>query len=373
VYQRTGLATPGAAELTSDVRAMRILLALGVLLAATGGSCSPPSREPVPGSTDRSGTVAEVNDEDSRRNAIDVDPGLRPQSMDFVDADTGYLMLANCDNGCRGALYVTFDGGRSWRARALPVSGTTQLRLDVVEARTVVLVTGETTDWYVSTDSGRTFASGGKGLPPPTQVQRGVMTGCANAAGCTIQVLVEGRPAPTQPQVRGNLRAAARGGSGPIWAVGASGRTITTARSGDGGRTWQLFGSPLDVADASTLRLDVSPDGADVWLSAGPADNSPAVYVAEAAGWRLVTPGLSPGLAGIASAAGDGVLAIAQAWLSYLYRDGRLVGRGFPQVVRSVRTLRDGTLTVVCGVNDMWLGTGNGADRQWAHVRVDTV
>jgi hypothetical protein len=355
------------------VRATRILLALGVLLASTGGSCSPPSREPVPGPTDRTGPVAEVNDEDSRRNAIDVAPGLRPQSMDFVDADTGYLMFANCDNGCRGALYVSFDGGRSWLARALPVSGTTALRLDVVDARTVVLVTGETTDWYVSTDSGRTFTSGGKGLPPPTQVQRGVTAGCADNAGCTVQVLVEGRPAPTQPPVRGSLRAAARGASGPIWAVGASEKTITTARSGDGGLTWQPFGSPLDVADAGTLRLDVSPDGADVWLSAGPADNSPAVYVAEAVGWRLVTPGLSPGPARTASAAGDGVLAVAQAWLSYLYRDGRLIGRGFLCDVRSVRTLRDGTLSVVCGVNDMWLGTGNGANRQWAHVRVDTV
>lgn len=47
--------------------------------------------------------------------------------------------------------------------------------------------------------------------------------------------------------------------------------------------------SPLDVADASTLRVDVPPDGAEVWLSAGPADNSPAVYVAESVGWRLVT------------------------------------------------------------------------------------
>jgi hypothetical protein len=225
----------------------------------------------------------------------------------------------------------------------------------------------------VSTDSGRTFTSGGTGSPPPTQVQRGVLTGCPDAAECAAQVLVEGRPAPTQPQVPGTLRAAARGGSGPIWAVGASGKTITTARSGDGGRTWQPFGSPRDVADASALALEVSRDGADVWLSAGPADSAPAVYVAEAVGWRLVTPALSAGPARTASAAGDGVLAIADAWLSYLYRDGRLVGRGFLCDVRSVRTLRDGTLAVVCGVDDMWLGTGNGADRQWAHVRVDTL
>jgi hypothetical protein len=353
------------------VRATHILLALAVLFATTGGSCSPPTSQPIQGSTE--GAIAQVNDPDSRQNPIDVEPGLRPQSMEFVDFDTGYVLFADCDNVCRGALYVTFDGGRSWLARPLPVSKAAQLRLDVVDGRTVILVTGETTDWYLSTDSGRTFTSGGKGLPPSAAVQRGVVTGCADVAGCAVRVLVDGHPVPTPPPLRGDLRAAA-GESGQMWAVGASGKTISTARSDDGGRTWQPFGLPLDVADGRLLRLDVSPDGADVWLSAGPGNNSPAVYVAEAAGWRLVAPDRPLGLAWTASAAvGDGVLAIAGPRFGYLYRDGRFVASGSPQLIQSLRTLRDGTLMVVSGPNDLWLGTGKGADRRWVYVRVDAV
>ena len=116
----------------------------------------------------------------------------------------------------------------------------------------------------------------------------------------------------------------------------------------------------------------MSSDGEDTWLITGPGTGHVAVYVAEAPAWRQVTGKLVLGInRASAAAAGGGALALGGDHFGYLRRDGRWELQATPRVVPRVSALGDGTLLVWLAPDDVWLGTGEGADRVWAHVTVD--
>ncbi len=345
-----------------------------MLIGVGAGSCGPAPTPQPPGSTTTARGVAEpTGPVGDRHTTFDVADNMRPQAIEFYDAYTAYLLLVGCDNLCQGAMFVTFDGGQSWLERKLPVRDVKNLQMYLVDAETVVLV-AEPGGWFRSTDSGRTFTSGGPGLPGAAALPRGaLLVGCPDGAECASgQVLLDGVPVPVQPKLAGNLRMADRAEEGTIWAISTAGQAVHTATSRDGGRTWQQFGAPITPRGVDMLELHVAPDGSDVWLVASAGTGPVSVHKVEATGWRQVTEGLDLGNGRVASAAaGQGVLAVAGGnEFGYLYSGGRWAPSRRPLAAQWVKALPDGTLVTLSTPGDVWLGTGNGAARTWNHVTV---
>jgi hypothetical protein len=306
-----------------------------------------------------------------RHSELDVVRGLRPVGIDFYDGYTGYVWLLGCDSGCQGALFVTYDGGWSWLERTLPVDHVTTMNVDVVDARTLVLVTGPDA-WYRSLDGGRTFVRAGDGQPKPTDTVRGPGVGCATGGECPPSVLVDGKPAPAQPRLPGTLRSVAVVKDGPIYAVSSSDTAATVAKSADGGRSWAPVGGPVPVRANALVRLIVSSDGKDVWLFTGDGGESGSVFLLEPTGWREIRTDLPGGARAMSGAAvGEGALAVPGRRFGYLYADGRWADAGRPTAAMSAHVLSDGTLMTVTSPADIWLGAGNGAARLWNRVTLD--
>jgi hypothetical protein len=361
---------------------MRLLVAAAaaavVLVGAGAGACGPKDQQPPdaqPGDTARPTRTDRPSSE--RHSDLDVDEGVRPRAIDFVDATTGYALFAGCpNNACGGALFVTFDGGFSWVERRLPSDGfdsVDKLAMYVVDERTVVLTVGSD-GWYRSKDTGRTFAKGEGAAPKPSDFLRGVGVACPAGGDCPPSVLVDGVPTAAQPAFPVGLRGAAASRGGPIWAVAADLTTVHTARSDDGGRTWQQVGGPLKVPGTNVLQVSVSLDNLDVWLLASGGPGASAAYYMHSEGWREVNHDVrvSLGIEG-GAAAGSGVLAVPGERFGFVFVDGQWSEAPRPNAARTVRMLVDGTLLALGGPGDAWLGGGSGAARLWNRVTVDPV
>lgn len=369
-----------------------VATAIAVLVGAGAGACGP-SRSPKQqnqqnqnqnqapdGANGSTGTPRPTSTEprpsSERHTDLDVPDGMRPRAIDFVDGFTGYSLFAGCTGGCRGQLFVTFDGGFSWIPRTIPTeafNSVDEIGMTVVDARTVVLTMGPSA-WYRSADTGRTFARGTGTAPAPGDLLRGVGVGCATGGECAPSVLVDGKSTPTQPALPLALRSAAAAPHGPIWAVSADLTTVHTARSDDGGRTWHQVGEPLTVPGTNVLQVSVSLDGIDVWLLASAGPDESAAYYRDPAGWRLINHDVrvTPGI-GSAAAAGGGVLAVPGERLGFVFIDGQWSEAARPNGARSARMLPDGTLFVAVAAGDAWLGGGSGAARVWSRVTLDPV
>lgn len=355
-------------------RTAAVLAAVVVLAVGSAGSCGseekPRGDGRERGSASPTGSVLRASFE--RHSELPVAEGLRPQVMEFADAYTGYVLLAGCSQSCGGALFATFDGGQSWLERTLPFERAEAVNLWLVDAKTII-VSGRPAGWFRSTDGGRTFVRGGDGEDPgPAEYSRGPGVGCVERRQeCPRVLLLNGAAAPVPPPVNGELRAAARGPDGRLYAAAAAGTAVTAATSADGGRSWAPLGGPLAVPAADSVALSVSPDGKDVWLLAGGAD-ALAAYLWEPAGWRQVRRDIAgAGRGSGVAAVGQGVLAVAGSRFSYLYADGALRNADRPTNATSVRLLADGTLVTSTAPSDVWLGTGDAAARLWSRVTVD--
>jgi hypothetical protein len=361
--------------------ALAAATALVAVTGATGAACQPerdatprasrpaPNR-PDAGRTNGGRDVAAGE----RHNRLAVLTGQRPQTMEFVDSSTGYLLFTGCSNRCRGALFVTFDGGQSWVERPLPVQVADRLQLDVVDANTVVL-TAEPGTWFVSRDTGRTFQE--SQAPPKELFQAGgghVQIRCPSGDRCPVQVVRDGQAVPAQPALPGELRFATLGGDGRIWVVSVKDKEANTAVSADGGRTWRRFGPALPLAETGAVQLTAAPDSGEVWLVAGAGSGPIAIYYADADRWRTVMVSLNLGPGRVAAAAvGGGALATGSGEFGFVLSDGRWWPSDPPRRVAFLYALADGTVVAGSGPDDVWLGTGTGPERHWEHVTVEGV
>jgi hypothetical protein len=373
-----------------------VAAAIAVLVGAGAGACGPSGSAPREQADGAGGSNVEApgtprptrqRPSSERHSDLDVPDGMRPRAIDFVDTSTGYVLFAGCTGGCRGLLFVSFDGGFSWVERALPADrfdDVDQLVMHVVDARTVVVRMGPAV-WYRSTDTGRKFARGAGDAPTAADVLRGVGVGCVtgnsapvnptgNAVDCPRAVFVDGVPTPAQPPLPAVLRGATRAPGGPIWAVSADLTTVHTARSDDDGRTWRQVGGPLAVPGTNVVQVTASVDGVDVWLLAGVGTGPNAAYFMYPEGWREINDEVrvAPDT-GSAAAAGAGVLAVPGERFGFVFLDGQWSQAARPTGAHSARALPDGTLFVTAGPGDAWLGAGSGAARLWNRVTVDAI
>ncbi|GIJ66145.1 WD40/YVTN/BNR-like repeat-containing protein [Virgisporangium ochraceum] len=347
-------------------RTVAVVAAAVVVLAS--GACGP-KKKPIDDARER-GSAASAGPVE-RHSELTVREGLRPQVLEFANAYTGYVLFSGCSQECRGALFVTFDGGQSWVERTLPFERAEAARLWLVDADTII-VASQPLGWFRSSDAGRTFVRGGDGEPAPAEYLRGPGVGCVDQQQeCTPVLLMDGRPAPTQPPLDGGLRGVDRAPDGTLLAVAASGTSVAAAASRDDGRSWAPLGEPVTVPAADSVRLSVSPDGRDVWLVANGTDTLSA-YRWDEGEWREVKRGIAlPTRLGGAVALGGGVLAVACSRFSYLHFDGHFHHSDRPMNAVSVRRLGDGTVLTSVAPWDVWLGSGSGGIRVWNRVTVD--
>lgn len=362
--------------------AARLGVALAIvaaLVSGTGAACQPDrdpaarASRPPPNRPDTPTNAGRDLTPDERHNRLTVLTGQRPQTLQFVDASTGYLLFTGCANRCRGALFVTFDGGQSWVERTLPIQVADRLQLDVVDAKTLVL-TAEPATWFLSRDTGRTFQE--SQTPPRELYQAGghVQIRCPSGDRCPVQVVRDGEAVPAQPGLPGELRFATLGGDGRIWAVSVQDKTAHTAVSADGGRTWRRFGAALPLAETGAVQLTAAPEGGEVWLVAGTGSGPIAIYYADADRWRTVMSSLNLGPGRVATAAvGGGALATGSGEFGFVLADGRWWPSDPPRRVSFVYALPDGTVVAASGPDALWLGRGTGPERHWDHVVVEGV
>jgi hypothetical protein len=369
-------------------RSTRPLAALAALLILTAGACERATSRPPPGPSQASGTGSPGP---YTRRATVPAAGLRPQWVEFADAERGYALFTGCTaNGCRGALFVSLNGGHSWLGRALPVTEGRNIQLYVVDAATIAVLV-EPSGWYVSRDFGRSFIAYPPDREPAIMARLGLGGGvqarcpgggdaCAQRRVVAVDVEGAEAPVPAQPALPGELLRAQRGGDGRIWAVsaaadahgnGAKARALHTAVSTDRGQTWRRL-TPV-TGEAPMLQLAISADGRDVWLAASPGVGWPSLWrYDDERGWLPVGVRRDAGQHRVAvAAAGDGTLAVA-------VRDrlGLIVDRGTrwvepepPVPAGWVSMLADGTLLASINTpGEIWLGTGAGARRDWVRV-----
>jgi hypothetical protein len=364
-----------------ELRRLAAAVAAAVVVLAVGGagSCGPENEKPVVdddvphASALPSATVLRASFE--RHSDLEVAEGLRPQDIQFADAFTGYVLFGGCSQVCLGALFVTYDGGRSWVERKLPFDRAETVSLWMIDAKTII-VAARPAGWYRSTDNGRTFTRGGDGEPGPADYLRGPSVNCVERQQeCTRVLLLDGRPATAQPPLAGDLRGAARAPDGTLYAVAVAtvgaGSTLTTATSADGGRTWTPLGGQVTAPAAEYVSVSVSPDGKDVWLLAS-SGSALSVYQLANGGWREVKRDVAiTTRVGGTVALGQGVLAVAGGRFSFVYSNGQFLNADRPVNAASVRMLGDGTLMTTTAASDIWLGTGDAAARLWTRVTID--
>jgi hypothetical protein len=366
------------------LRLLRALAVLMALLSMAAVSCQPfnarPAADPTQSADDSPGQDIPSGERQARLN---VPAGLKVTTVDFADVDTGYALFVGCASQCSGALFVTLDGGFSWLQRQLPAVVASNLQVYVVDHSTVLLL-AEPEGWYVSRNTGRSFA-GSPHVPDELALLDGRVRascpgdqagdGCARRA-VWAQTDHGEQPVATQPPLPGALRDARLGGDARIWAVSLDGTTLNTAVSTDQGRTWRRQNPVTGPTNTAIVRLYVSKDGGDVWLVASAGTGPPVAWWLDQAGWlpQADIPSLNPKLVSFA-AAGNGALAVALgSRLGYLLMDAgrsRWMQANRPRGVASVTALPDGTLVAGRGAGERWLGSGTGFSRTWVHVTVD--
>ncbi|WP_144123258.1 hypothetical protein [Catellatospora sichuanensis] len=339
--------------------------------AVSGAAASPPARATV---TERAADVG-------------VPPDYHP-FVEFADARRGYAVFTDCAGGspCRGRLFATADAGATWQARPMPLAEDKSIQLYVVGPQQI-MIWGETVDGYhLSRDGGRTFAFS-RTVPADYQAATGVRYGVDFAAN--EPVLRDWQTGEPVPLPDGHQAAGAVATpDGAIW-LSRFEPTKETARSIDGGRTWQRLVVPEQPGRKLwMLSVRISPTG-DAWLvgeqdmmSSGGGTSLLRGSVLKATGlpliWQLVDGAWRPrpieGLREQPNAmytvapAGDGMLAIAGPDAVGYLADRYVEIPGTPRL-DWVAELPDGTLFARQDqYGEFYLGTGRGWQREWVKV-----
>ncbi|MDI1461756.1 hypothetical protein QEZ54_12300 [Catellatospora sp. KI3] len=308
--------------------------------------------------------------------------------FEFSDAQHGYALVTWCQTDgydCAARLLATADGGRSWQQRRLPVDRAKNIQLYESTPQRVIVWT-DPEGYRASADGGLTY---GPATPTVPRDHAGARAryGLEYPANGDA-VLLEYRTGRQLKVPSGFPPGTARvAPDDTIWVTNLVSKPRTTARSTDGGATWQTLpvpdqpGRPLFM-----LQVLVSADGRDTWLVGDqePPDlgggtallrgsvlkqtGLPLVWRLDGADWvpvpiTGVDEQLSQSYA--VAPAGAGLLALGgpEAGL-YLGRDGIVRVPGTPRL-DWVSTLPDGTLRGSSGSGGVLLGVGSGANREW--------
>lgn len=312
----------------------------------------------------RSPSATEEHDRSTvRRATVDLPAGTSPPFFEFVSREVGYAVFSGCPGGeCPTPIFVTEDGGHSWRRIAHPADGTVLL---YAVPGVLVLHWFSRDVWLLSTDNGRSLVEVDR-TDGMYRARRGHFLRDDSSWLMAWRGGVM-RPVPRRPPIT-TIMSVATGADGRIWAVGLGDRTPAAAYSTDGGTVWTETPVPPQGDQARGLSLSVSADGRDVWLLAQ-TDGVMRLWTFTAGRWLPVAaPGLPPGYAVLAIAAG-GALIVAGQW------GGQGViwqGRYWPRpdwawLDEGSRLLSDGTIFAAGGTRAR-LGTGFGAERWWTEI-----
>ncbi|MBQ1019052.1 hypothetical protein KBX71_14435 [Micromonospora sp. D93] len=318
-----------------------------------------------------SAAVAEV-----RRVRVAVPQRYDPPYVEFVDAEHGYALFANCGepppgDDCPARLFATDDGGRSWRELRHPHPAAENHQL--YAAPGVLTLLSEPHGWWTSTDGGASFTHSLDGPPPQwvgAQSRFQLIEGSGQVGEWDGQRL---RPLAAQPRVPG-LSTVDAGDGLLVVAAGSEDGKSYAAVSFDRGRSWQQTPVPAPNGHVGVLRAVVERDGT-AWLVGERPDRRsfPALWRLRR-GWdpiraeghpphiQSVAP-IGGGLLAVTSSAGTGTATVG---------DGRYTELPWPiGPDRSLSVLTDGTIVAAGGDGDILLGVGWVADRHWTKIILD--
>lgn len=370
----------------SAARACPLLL-LSVVLVLTA-ACSPRDRAPAepggapPAAAGSAPPAAAVVSE--RTAEVDVPAGWFP-FVEYADAKRGYALFTDCGSAapCAGLLFATADGGATWQPRRMPVKEDRNIQL-YVDGPELVTIWAEDEGYHTSRDGGRSFSFGSE-VPRDYRAASGLRYGVDYTAHEPVLLDWQtGRPVPLPAGYEGGGAVVTRDGA--IWLTRFA-PDKETARSVDGGRTWQRLTVPEQPGRKLFMLMPrISPTG-DAWLVGeqdpmSPLGGGTSVLrgsVLKGTGlpllWQLVDgawrprpiEGLKeqPNFSYSVAPAGDGLLAIAGPdGLGYL-ADRYVEVPGTPRL-DWVGLLPDGTLFARQNApGEVYLGTGHGWQRDW--------
>ncbi|MEV0153379.1 hypothetical protein AB0H57_06500 [Micromonospora sp. NPDC050686] len=357
--------------LLAGLAALLLTGSAGGYAVAGRGDRSTPSPAP---------TVSPTGKITERKVALPGVPG-RLAEVRFTGAADGWALFDTCERRdlaaqvCRRTVGRTTDGGVSWRRTApLPAANGAAHLLPVDNATLTVAVGGR---YLVTGDGGDSWTSHPVSAPPEAiwrsaAAEGGQHLGCPAAqegtrptATCAELkvVLLDGTPLAHQPPVT------LQPGGDATFLPGSDGRYWLTATEGDRLRvlTSDYAGGPWRELPAvpAGRRIDVSPDGREVWLVRTDRPNG---------AWRLVGDRWQPGPplpddTHEVAAAGDGVLVVTSTYGGVGFvADGRYLDipelRANPDDRASVAVLPDDTIEIRSG-ETQFLGAGRGINRHW--------
>ncbi|WP_203904185.1 hypothetical protein [Virgisporangium aliadipatigenens] len=343
-----------------------MLLLIGA--ASGGGSCEPtPPPRPAPSSM---GSPVPRVPTGERYNKVDVLTGQQVRGLEFVSSETGFALFADCGQRCRGALFVTFDGGQSWLERPLPFAWADELHMDAVDAHTVLIYTGPRS-WFFSRDSGRTFTAVAELPAELIAAARDSDPDCAFGSVCQTRPLIEVEVPVGQAALPGQVRAGATAAATrQRWAASVQEGRVHVATSRDGGRSWEAVPDPPGSSPAPTsVDLEVSADGTELWLVTGGPSGIVNVWLLGDGHWFGVGEARDLGPQRTSSVAlGRGYLAMAGSRFGFLSNTGYWWPKDLGGYVQRVRAAADGTVQAFGRPGEVWLGVGQGGERSWFHV-----
>jgi hypothetical protein len=307
-----------------------------------------------------------------RYNKVEVLTGQQVRGLEFVSSETGYALFADCGQRCRGALFVTFDGGQSWLERPMPFAWADELYLDAVDAHTVLIYAGPRT-WFFSRDSGRTFSAVEELPAELLAAARDSDPDCAFGRYCQSRPLIEVEVPVGEAALPGQVRAGATARvTHRRWAASVQDGRVHVATSADGGGAWQAVADPPGSSPATSVDLEVSSDGTELWLVTGDPSGVVTVWLLAGDGWTAVHGPLELGPQRTSSVAlGQGNLALAGSRFGFLSRAGQWRPKNLGGYVQRVRAAGDGTVLAFGRPGEVWLGVGQGAERAWSHVLLE--
>ncbi|MFD0595344.1 WD40/YVTN/BNR-like repeat-containing protein [Catellatospora coxensis] len=220
-----------------------LLTALGLALVTActprGEASGPSPAAPPPGTAASPPARAVVQE---RTADVGVPPDYHP-FVEFADARNGYAVFTDCGGSgtCRGRLFATADAGATWQARPMPLAEDESIQLYVVGPKQMMIWGDRAGGYHLSRDGGLTFTFSPT-VPAGYHAATGVRYGVDYAADePVLRDWQTGRPVPLPGGYQGAGAVATPDGA--IWLTTLEPRK-ETARSVDGGRTWQRLAVP---------------------------------------------------------------------------------------------------------------------------------
>ncbi|MFI6782461.1 hypothetical protein [Micromonospora sp. NPDC050276] len=350
-----------------------VLLLVPVLAGCSIGDVrrKPPtvSSRPAVTAPSPSAAAAEV-----RRVRVAVPQRYDPPYVEFVDADHGYALFANCGepppgDDCPARLFATDDGGRAWRELRHPHPAAENHQL--YAAPGVLTLWSEPHGWWTSTEGGTSFRRSVDGPPPQwlgAQSRFQLIEDSGQVGEWDGQRL---RPLATQPPVPG-LNTVDAGDGRLVVAAGEKDGKPYAAVSFDRGRSWQQTPVPAPDGHVGVLRAVVERDGT-AWLVGERPDRRsfPALWRL-LQGWNPVRADGHPPQVQSVAPIGGGLLAVTGPAGAGAVGDGRYTELPWPiGPDRSLSVLTDGTIVAVGGDGGILLGVGWVAERRWTKIILD--